>query len=191
MANKKPRRVSKQDWLSAALESLQIGGVENIRIEHLAAKLKISKSGFYWHFQDRQGLLEQLLRYWAHEYTEVITSNPQLWRGDPIKRLDQSMKMIRAHELAKYDLAVRAWAMSDPLAAEAVKNVTNSRLEFIRAAFSDLGFKGDQLEMRSMLFVCYHTWESSVFEGISERKLAKLQKLRLELLVGGSISLTR
>ena len=48
--------------------------------------------------------------------------------------------------------------------------------------FRELGFKGDELEMRTHLFVCYHSWEMSMFGGQSERKLARLQKLRIKLL---------
>ena len=182
MSRNRPKRVSKEAWLSAALEMLEGGGVEAVRIERLAARLGISKSGFYWHFKDRQALLKQLLDYWAHEYTEVVTTNPQLWRGDPRTRLAMTMKLIQEHDLAKYDLVVRAWAKHDPMAAAAVKKVTKNRLDYIRAIYSDMGLEGDELEMRAMLFVCYHTWESAMYGDMSPRKRARLRKHRLTLL---------
>ena len=43
------KRVMKEQWLSAALEALFEGGIENVKIENLARQLNISKSGFYWH----------------------------------------------------------------------------------------------------------------------------------------------
>ena len=178
----RPKRVSKAEWLSAALEMLEAGGVESVRIERLAKKVGISKSGFYWHFKDRQALLKQLLDYWSHEYTEVVTSNPQLWRGDPTTRLAMSMKMIQEHDLAKYDLVIQAWAKRDTMAATAIKSVTKKRLDFIRAIYSDMGLEGDELEMRAMLFVCYHTWESTMFSDMSLRKRTRLQKNRIALL---------
>jgi AcrR family transcriptional regulator len=82
---KKRKRVSKDQWLSAALDMLETGGVNNVRVERIAAKLSISKSGFYWHFKDRRDLLSHILEYWAHEYTEVVSNNPQFHRGDCIR----------------------------------------------------------------------------------------------------------
>ena len=179
---KRPKRVSKAEWLSAALEMLEAGGIASVRIERLAEKVGISKSGFYWHFKDRQALHKQLLDYWSHEYTVVVTGNPQLWRGDPTTRLAITMKMIQEHDLAKYDLVIRAWAKHDPMAANAFKSVTKKRLDFVRAIYSDMGLEGDELEMRAMLFVCYHTWESTMFGDMSPRKRTRLQKNRLALL---------
>jgi hypothetical protein len=75
------------------------------------------------------------------------------------------MKMIQAHDLARYDLAVRAWARHDEMARDFVQRVTKARLDFIRRIFSEMGFDGDELEMRTMVFVCYHTWEGATFGG--------------------------
>mgnify|MGYP000129674944 FL=1 len=56
------------------------------------------------------------------------------------------------------------------------------RSDFIRKAFSELGFTGDELEMRTMLFTCYHTWEASMFPGVSRKRRKELIGKRLDLL---------
>jgi AcrR family transcriptional regulator len=175
-------RVSKDQWLAVALEELEKGGIEAVRIERLAKILCVARSGFYWHFKDRRDLYWHLLDYWFHEYTEVVTSNPLLLVGAPKARLERISKMIQEHNLGKYDLAFRSWAKYDDAAHEAVKRVTKVRLDFLRHIFNEMGFEGDELEMRAMLFVCYHTWESATFNELSPRKIARLRKLRLALL---------
>ena len=50
-------RVSKQNWISAALETLAMSGIESVKVERLAKQLGVAKSGFYWHFKDRNALL--------------------------------------------------------------------------------------------------------------------------------------
>ena len=60
--------------------------------------------------------------------------------------------------------------------------VYQNRLAYLRETFRELGFEGDELEMRTRLFVCYHAWEMSMFGDESEQKLARLQKLRIELI---------
>lgn len=52
----------------------------------------------------------------------------------------------------------------------------------VKALFVELGFDRDQVEMRAVLFVVYHSWERTMFEAMSDRKRESLRKLRLELL---------
>ena len=119
---------------------------------------------------------------WFHEYTEVVTTNPLLLVGDPKVRLERITKMIEEQDLGKYDVAIRSWAKHDDTARDAVIRVINVRMGFLRQIFREIGFAGDELEMRTMLFVCYHTWESATFDIASPRKRARLRKLRLNLL---------
>jgi hypothetical protein len=65
-----------------------------------------------------------------------------------------------------------------------VKKANRDRLGFVREALTQLGFLGKDLEMRSMLFVCYHTWESSIFPEISKKKRCELIAKRIELIAG-------
>jgi AcrR family transcriptional regulator len=182
---KKPgkKRVSKAEWLALALEVLATVGVQGVRIERLAREIGIAKSGFYWHFRDRGELMQSILDYWGHEFTAVITENPEFLEGDPKQRLYQTMVMILDHDLTKYDLAIRDWAAHDAAAAKAVRLVNRMRLEFVRSIFSDLGFRGQQLEMRTRLFVCYQSWELAMFDDLSKEERRKLLRLRHKFFV--------
>ncbi len=91
-------------------------------------------------------------------------------------------EMVIDYELARYEIPIRQWALRDAKAARAVKKVDRIRLDFVGDAFRALGFKGDDLEMRTMLFVCYHTWESSMFQGISRKRRRDQIVKRIELL---------
>jgi AcrR family transcriptional regulator len=182
MAISKTKRVSKAQWLDTALAVLEAEGVEGVRVEKLARQLGIAKSGFYWHFKDRQDLLKQMLDYWAHEYTAVVTENPELNQGNPKQRLEQTMRMIQEFGLTKLEVVVRAWAQADPMAAKELNKVYKMRLDFLREIFKELGFRGDELEMRTQLFTCYHTWESSMYGKQPKTQRDKLLKLRLRLL---------
>ena len=183
MADSSRRRgVSKAEWLEAALEMLAERGIGGVTVEALARQLGIAKSGFYWHFRDRQELLEAVLDYWMHELTEVVSKNPEIIALPPIKRLERISEMIVDYDLAGYDLPVRQWALSDPLAARGVRRVNRLRLDFLRQTFAELGFEGDDLEMRTMLFVCYHSMEQWVFKGLSRKRRRALIQQRVALL---------
>jgi AcrR family transcriptional regulator len=179
---RKRRGVSKAEWLEAGLLSLRDHSVREVTVEGLARTLSIAKAGFYWHFQDRQDFLRQLLDYWFHEITEVITSNPQVLALEPKERLLKIVEMILEFDLVQYEIAFRQWALNDTEAARAVRKVNRRRLDFVRMTLSELGFTGDDLEMRTMLFVCYHTWEATMFQEISRKRRGDLIAKRIDLL---------
>jgi hypothetical protein len=91
-------------------------------------------------------------------------------------------EMILDYDLTRYEIAIRQWALQDAEAARAVRKANRLRLEFARNALSELGFKGDDLEVRAMLFVCYHSWESPMFREISRKRRRELITKRIELL---------
>lgn len=183
MSGKKGARgVSKAQWLETGLQALSEGGVSALTIEGLARSLGIARAGFYWHFKNRDDLLRQLLNYWTHENTEVVTANPDLLALAPKRRLIKAMEMVHDYELGRYEMAIRQWALRDKEAARAAKTVNRMRLDFFRTALSELGFSDDDLEMRAMLFACYHSWESSTFPEVPRKRRRELIVKRIELL---------
>ena len=156
--------------------------MSDVKIETLAKALGISKSGFYWHFKNRDELLDCLLDFWMHEVTEVITENTELLALDPMTRLRRTAEIILDYHLVRYELGIRQWALKNEKAAEVVALVNKRRMDFIGEALRELGFAGEDLEMRTMLFVVYHTWESPMFADIPVERRRKLIKRRLDLI---------
>jgi AcrR family transcriptional regulator len=173
---------SRADWLEAAARILSSSSISEVKIESLARVLGVSKSGFYFHFKNRDELLDCLLEFWLHEVTEAITENPGLSKLDPRARLRRTAEIILDNDLVRYEIGIRQWALSDERVAEAVATVNRKRLRFVRSALRDLGFTGQNLEMRAMLFVCYHTWESPMFAEIPAERRRKLIKRRVDLI---------
>lgn len=163
------KRNSKADWLEMALDVLGAEGVKAIRVEHLARRLGTSKSGFYWHFEDRDDLLRQLLDYWSSEYTDVVRDNPEVRNLQPIDRLRKTMEMVLEHDLNEYDLSIRSWGSHDPVVARRYFRVIRRRMDFIREAFADLGFEGEELELRARVFQGFVTWERFAYPGTTKK----------------------
>ena len=67
-------KVSREDWLSVARDTLIGEGVEHVRIMSLAQKLGVSRSSFYWYGQ--QDMLDQLLAYWRGKNAQGILIRP-------------------------------------------------------------------------------------------------------------------
>lgn len=98
------------------------------------------------------------------------------------RALIKTAENILEYDLGRYDMAIRQWAINYLGAAKAVQTANRLRLKFIRKAFKELGFSDDDLEVRAMMFLCYHTWESTMFRDISYRKRKKLISRRIEIL---------
>jgi len=183
MTKEKVRRgVSRAQWLEVAMVRLRDHSVADITVEGLAKELGIARSGFYWHFKSREGLLGALLDYWVHEVTEVITNNVEIDGLEPKARLIKCAEMIHELDLTRYEVGIRQFSLRDKRAFRAVKKANKLRMDFIRKAFSELGFTGDDLEMRTMLFACYHTWEATMFPGVSRKRRRELIGKRLDFL---------
>ena len=176
------RGVSKAEWLEAGLQALCERGGAALTIEGLARSLGIAKAGFYWHFKNRGELMQQLLEHWVEETTAVVTADEDLLALDPKARLVRTAEMVVDDDLARYDMAIRQWALEDALTAQAVRKVDRLRMDFVRAAFAELGFTGDDLEMRTLLFVGYQTWEAAMFTQLSRQRRRALITKRVALL---------
>jgi AcrR family transcriptional regulator len=174
--------VSRAEWLQAAAKILESHSIVDVKIETLARALNISKSGFYWHFKNRNELLDHLLDFWMHEVTEVITENPEILELDPLNRLYRTAEIILDYDLVRYEISIRQWALSDKKVAAAVASVNQKRMEYVGGALQEMGFTGEDLEMRTLLFACYHSCESLMFREIPPERRRRLIEKRVDLI---------
>lgn len=184
MPDVKKIRVPKDQWLVKGLEIISASGAEALRVEKLAKSLGVAKSGFYWHFRDRQDFLTQLLNYWAHEYTEVISENPMVKKIPPRHRLLEIMTLVFEQNLTEHDAAMQVWAKTNASTARKYRKVVHTRLDFVRKAFAELGFTGDDLEMRTRAFVGFQSNERGIF-GANKKSSRRYRQLRLDMLIDG------
>ena len=176
------KRLSRDDWLASALEVLFSEGVGKVSIVRIARDLGVTSGSFYWHFKDRNDLLRSLLDFWVHSQTEAILEKVDQFEGTPSERLLKLMELLTLGEQARYEVAIRAWAGFDDMAAEVVRGADKRRIEWLRAMFRKLGFKGTEAEMRARLFVYYQLAEPSVLWREPKSKRREIMRLRHRLL---------
>ncbi len=178
----KSKRLSREDWLAAALEVLYGEGVGKVNIVRIARDLGVTSGSFYWHFEDRCDLLRSLLDFWVRSQTEDILEKVDQFEGTPSERLFKLMEILTLGEQARYEVAVRAWAGFDDMAAEVVRGTDKRRIEWLRSMFHEIGFSGNEAEMRARLFVYYQLAEPSVLWREPKSKRREIMKLRHRLL---------
>jgi AcrR family transcriptional regulator len=144
-------RTPRGAWVHAALQALAVGGPDAVRIEALAVELGVSKGGFYWHFADRQALLEEMLDTWEKAGTEDIIAHVESQPADPRAKLQRLFELTSSPDGLAVELAVRDWARRDTDVAERLRRVDNRRVGYIRSLFGQFCADRDDVEVRSML----------------------------------------
>lgn len=152
------QRFSKNQWLEAGLQMLSNQGVDKLSIGSLSRTVGVAKTSFYWHFKDRQDLLDHMLEYWTSEFNTVLTDNPDLPHLPPKQRLQTIADTVTGQDLAKYELAIRAWASHDEAAMAVFDNIHSRRMAVIRQTLADAGLNEHEQESRAELFNCYLNW---------------------------------
>jgi AcrR family transcriptional regulator len=145
-----PTRTPRSKWIEQGLRALAAGGPDAVRIEPLAQALGVTRGGFYWHFDDRNALLEEMLDRWEQATTEEVAERLEREGGDVRAKLRRLLALTSSSVLLT-DLAVRDWARRDPAVAERLRRVDNRRMDYLRLLFGALCPDEDEVEARSML----------------------------------------
>jgi len=146
-------RTPRSSWIDAGLRALAAGGPDAVRIEPLAQALGVSKGGFYWHFDDRRALLEEMLDTWERTVIDEVIERVEGEGGDARARLRRlfALASTSSGELLRIDLAVRDWARREQGVAERLRRVDNRRMDYMRSLFGAFCPDEDDVEARCML----------------------------------------
>jgi AcrR family transcriptional regulator len=147
-------RTPRSSWIDEGLRALGAGGPDAVRIEPLAQTLGVTKGGFYWHFDDRQALLEEMLDTWERTVIDEVIERVEGEGGDARARLRRLFVLARTYSsdgLLRIELAVRDWARREQTVAERLRRVDNRRMDYMRSLFGAFCADEDDVEARCML----------------------------------------
>jgi len=149
-AKKPPKRLNREVWLKKALEVLRQKGNAGLQIESFTRELGVTKGSFYWHFKDRTDFRVAILAYWEQMYTRRVIAKSVAGGGTARQRLRRVLEMVAQDNLSGYDEPIDGWAAHEPAIAARVQEVYDLRYKYVRSLFSELGFKGADLETRTI-----------------------------------------
>jgi AcrR family transcriptional regulator len=156
MPNGKRESLAAADWTHAALHALARGGLAAIAVEPLAKELGATKGSFYWHFADRQALVEATLELWERRDTEQVIAaiDPAL---DVETRLRNLLRLAFTSVLEQsaggagtVELALQASAAL-PAVAPTLDRVTRRRLSTLTRLYVELGMPRAAARDRGLL----------------------------------------
>jgi AcrR family transcriptional regulator len=177
-------RTPRSSWIEEGVRALRRGGPDAVRIEPLARALGVSKGGFYWHFEDRQALLEEMLDTWERTMVDEVAEAIEAEGGDARSRLRQlfAMASTAGAELFKVELAIRNWARHDKAVARRLRLVDNRRMDYMRVLFGEFCEDDDDVEVRCLLALSLFIGAPFINVDPRGRSQAEVVELTLEQL---------
>ena len=156
MAKGKRESLTAADWTEAALEALARGGLPAVAVEPLAKELGATKGSFYWHFADRNALLQATLELWERRDTDRVIAAIDEGQ-DALARLRNLLRLAfasvpdgSAGPAGTVELALQASA-AHVLVAPVLSRVTKRRLAFLTRLYSELGLSPARARDRGLL----------------------------------------
>ncbi len=143
-------KLGRQDWLTIGLKTLVESGIEAVRVEPLAKLLKVTRGSFYWHFKNRDDLLEAILQAWEIQNTESIIQEVEAVGTDPGSKL-LNLFEIAARDDDLLEKAVRIWGVHDARASAAIRRVDQRRFDYLQNLFLELGFARTEAKVRARI----------------------------------------
>jgi AcrR family transcriptional regulator len=141
-------------WLEVAIKTLIEEGIDAVRIDRIAKKLRITRGSFYHHYKNRQDLLRAVLDHYVRiNHTNFVAMLPTL-QGTPKDKLWTLWAATASQEFRDYDWAVRMWGMRNTQVAKVLNQIDVKRMEIMISLFMQMGFNEDESWIRAAL--AYH-----------------------------------
>ncbi|MCZ0960662.1 TetR/AcrR family transcriptional regulator [Paracoccus benzoatiresistens] len=144
-------RGSREGWLEAGYQALIEGGIDAVKILPLAKRLKLSRTSFYWFFQDREALLAALIEGWEARTTRpLVAATTQYAETLPEAMLNVLACFLSADVFdARLEFAVRSWALQDEDVAARVKAADEARLAALTRMLARWGHEPMEADIRA------------------------------------------
>lgn len=152
------KTLTPESWITAAFSALADGGPSKVRVEVLAKTLNVTKGSFYWHFRDRNALLNAMLERWRDGRIEAIKQQTRLDGRTPQTCLRDLLSLYGGRSNPRgmaIELAVRDWARQETRCADAVAAVDRERLACVSALFAGINLPESECFPRAYLFYSF------------------------------------
>lgn len=150
MRKREGRRLTPDDWAAAALAAIARGGIEAVAVEPIAAELGATKGSFYWHFSNREALVEAALARWEKSRTDAVIEH-LAQEPDPARRL--RLLIEGGFERAPGDRVEIALLANPghPMAVRTMRRVARRRIDYVSDQLEALGWGPDEARDRATL----------------------------------------
>ena len=148
----------------------------------------VTKGSFYWHFTDRQDLMDSLFEYWDSSETAHRIEQVETTLTSPAERI---WTVVREVTLGDYDVAIevamRHWAYQDESIRLRLEKVDSQRIAFFARQFVELGFTNEEASLRAYKVYSITLVREFMQTGESFETLQSCMRASVEMLIGTTL----
>ena len=181
------KSLSREAWIDHALQKLTIEGIDSVSIAAMARDLSVTKGSFYWHFRDRNDLLQAMLARWEETGSEVIFKEVDRVGGDGVRRLKHMSDIIfrRYGEQLSLELALRDWGRKDPKIWATIAKEDERRMDYMRDLFAEIYDDPKIAEAKAWLLFSLYIGGNIIAAPVKEQSKEELLWASLDSLFDG------
>lgn len=144
-------RGSPEVWLQAARDALLESGIEAVKILPLARRLGLSRTSFYWFFEDREQLLAALVTRWREKNTSGIVKRSEAYAESLAEAMLNVFDCWLDSELfdTRFEFAIRSWALQSGEILAQVQEADRVRMEALKGMFLRFGHGDISADVRA------------------------------------------
>lgn len=178
-------RLTREDWVEWARKALIASGIDDVKVDVLARRLKVTRGSFYWHFKHRQELLDSLLDDWvANNRAEIAAVEKRATEG--ASGLTEMFKVWLGEDpnFPAFDIAIRVWARKSKAVALRVREIDEAWVALFRDFFESSGMEKTEAFVRARIMYFHQIgyYALSIRETLEER--SKLGPVYFQALTG-------
>lgn len=144
-------RGSREGWLEAGYQALIESGIDAVKILPLAKRLNLSRTSFYWFFEDREALLSALLDGWELRTTRPLIDSTTQYAETRAEAMLNVLTCFLAPGVfdSRLEFAVRSWSLQDENVAARIKAADLARLAALTQMLAKWGIAPDEADIRA------------------------------------------
>ena len=186
-AHQKGSRLSRQAWIDAAVVKLAQDSVAALRVDELAEQLGVTKGSFYWHFANREALLDAVLDWWRQLMTrqteDVLARLPDVPRERLVKLIDIALSPRPDVPGGPFELTLRDWARRDAVVMRIVQDVDTAREVIVTDLYRAIGLDEPAARDYAHAHMAYVIGDRMTNPGNDPQELRRRRRIAVAMLV--------
>jgi AcrR family transcriptional regulator len=143
------KTLTRADWTGAALDALARDGLRAVAVEPLAERLGATKGSFYWHFRDRNALLEAAVTQWERTATDELIAGLENVADAP-ERAHAAIGWVAESDRDMQIFMVLLWNADHPVIGPVIDRILTKRMAFSLRMRQEAGEDAEQARLSMM-----------------------------------------
>lgn len=145
--------LTREDWIDAAWIALSEGSLDTVKVDPIARRLKVTRGSFYWHFKNRQDLIDAVVDRWLYRLGRTTAVHHLIdSEKPPADRLWDVFEYVVRMVSGPQSVFFRVAAASDPQLLQRIQREDEDRIQAYAQIFSAMGLDEVRAQRMAKLY---------------------------------------